>query len=254
MTIDRPLAGRSIVVCRARHQAEPLIDGLEAQGARVVALPLIEVVAPADPAPLADAVGRIETFDWVAFTSVNAVDAVARGLAGSPWPSGVAVAVVGVATQRAAEAQHWPVSFVAEPATAAALAAGLATHAPAGPVPDARVLAPLAELAGPDLVDGLAAAGFDVERVDAYRTEVPVLDPAIVADAQRADAVLLLSGSMAQRWHDHVAPTGETAPAVLCIGPSTLTTAEGLGLSVVGVAEPHTAEGLIALAVRTLGA
>ena len=69
----RPLFGRRIVVTRAREQAAELADALEQQGAQAIALPAIRILPPADPATLDAACDAAETFDWLVFTSVNAV-------------------------------------------------------------------------------------------------------------------------------------------------------------------------------------
>ena len=69
----RPLFGRRIVVTRAREQAGALAEALEQQGAQVIALPAIRILPPSDPAALDAACDGAETFDWLVFTSVNAV-------------------------------------------------------------------------------------------------------------------------------------------------------------------------------------
>ena len=69
----RPLEGRRIVITRAPEQAEELISRLTALGAEVLSLPMVRFVEPLDSAGLDLAIAGIEHFDWILFTSANAV-------------------------------------------------------------------------------------------------------------------------------------------------------------------------------------
>ena len=71
----RALAGLRVVVTRAEHQADGLVAAFEQAGATVELLPLLEVVPPADPRPLERAATELALYDWVVFTSANAVEA-----------------------------------------------------------------------------------------------------------------------------------------------------------------------------------
>jgi uroporphyrinogen-III synthase len=70
-----PLAGVRVVVTRAERQAAGLAAAFAAAGAEVEPLPLLEVVPPADPAPLARAAAELRLYDWVVLTSANAAHA-----------------------------------------------------------------------------------------------------------------------------------------------------------------------------------
>jgi uroporphyrinogen-III synthase len=72
---DLPLAGVRVVVTRAERQVAGLAAAFAAAGATVEPLPLLEVVAPDDPAPLARAAAELRLYDWVVLTSANAVHA-----------------------------------------------------------------------------------------------------------------------------------------------------------------------------------
>src|SRR6266446_3017965 len=69
----RPLAGRRIAVTRAHEQAGDLTRELEALGAEVVAAPTIRIAPLADLAALRAALTRVPPYDWIVFTSQNAV-------------------------------------------------------------------------------------------------------------------------------------------------------------------------------------
>jgi len=96
----KPLKGRRILVTRRSEQTGSLREALSALGATVVEVPLIAHEPPADPRPLDEALGRLARYDWVAFTSANAVEAVAGRLArlGVPLAAGVRLAAVGPST------------------------------------------------------------------------------------------------------------------------------------------------------------
>ena len=90
----KPLQDRRILITRRSEQAGPLVDALSALGATVVEVPLVAREPPADGAPLDDALARLAGYGWLAFTSANAVEAVAERLArtGVALPSSVRVA------------------------------------------------------------------------------------------------------------------------------------------------------------------
>jgi uroporphyrinogen-III synthase len=100
MTGSGPLAGLRVVVTRAEHQAGGLAAAFEAAGARVEILPLLEIVPPADRRPLERAAAEIALYDWLVFTSANAVESFLPFLGGA-LPPRVQVAVVGPATAAA---------------------------------------------------------------------------------------------------------------------------------------------------------
>ena len=71
--MTQPLAGRRILVTRAAKQAGKLSEGLRALGAEAVEVPVIEICPPASYEPLDDALRRVDSYDWLLFTSMNAV-------------------------------------------------------------------------------------------------------------------------------------------------------------------------------------
>src|SRR5215210_7277367 len=77
---EKPLAGRTIVITRARAQALDFAAELERLGARVVSCPTIEIVEPESYASLDEAIENLYGYDWLIFTSVNGVDYFLRRL------------------------------------------------------------------------------------------------------------------------------------------------------------------------------
>jgi uroporphyrinogen-III synthase len=68
-----PLAGKRIVITRAPEQAGELVSALESLGAHVFLLPTVSFAPPQNFAELDAALERLTDFDWILFTSQNAV-------------------------------------------------------------------------------------------------------------------------------------------------------------------------------------
>jgi uroporphyrinogen III methyltransferase/synthase len=251
----RPLLGWTVVVTRTRSQASALVDRLRSVGAGTVELPVISVTTAADGgAALRAAAERLDRYQWVVFTSANAVDAL-MGLVRDARAFGSArVAAIGPGTAEALGrwrlvADLVPERFVAEglldvfpdpsPADSASAVAVPADRAGGG-----RVLLPRAAEAREVLPKGLEAKGWDVDVVEAYRTELlrPAADA--LAAVRSAQAVTFTSSSTVRGFLE-VVERGDVPSIVACIGPVTADTARSLGLHVDVVAGTHTIDGLV---------
>lgn len=242
----RPLFGRRIVVTRAREQSSGLVARLHELGAETVELPAIRVTEPSDGgAALRDAAGRVHTYDWVIFTSANAVTRFLPLLRDARAFGAARIAAIGPGTAerlRAAnlEADLVPERFVAE---------SLLDTFPSGP---GRVLLPRAAVARAVLPDGLRERGWEVDVVEAYRTEQGTPAPEALEAARSADAVTFTSSSTVTNYL--AVAQGALPPVVACIGPVTADTARGAGLDVHVEAEVHTVEGLVDALLRWFAA
>jgi uroporphyrinogen-III synthase len=171
-----PLTGLRVVVTRAAHQGEGLARAFEQAGATVELLPLLEVVPPADPRVLERAASELALYDWLVFTSANAVDAFLP-LAGGALPARLRVAAVGTATAAALATYeiepHWMGG-----SDAGELLASLAPHV----TRRRRVLLPQAADARPTLFEGLNQAGAEAVAVVAYDKRLPPGAPARAAE------------------------------------------------------------------------
>ncbi len=240
---DRPLFGRRIVVTRSKAQAGRLTGLLTAAGAEVVDAPTIEFAGPSDGgAAMRDAIARIGEFDWVVLSSPNGVERFTDLLRDGRDLAGVRLAVVGPGTQaaladRGLVADLLPERYVAE---------GLLDAFP-DPDPDAggRVLVVRAAVGRDVLVDGLAARGWDVELVEAYRTVHARFDERTRARLAGADAITFTSSSSVTSFVES-AGVDAVPPSVVTIGPITSATARELGLEVAAEADPHSLDGLVA--------
>ncbi|HVR69587.1 MAG TPA: uroporphyrinogen-III synthase [Vicinamibacteria bacterium] len=241
------LAGRRIVVTRRPEQAGSLAAGLSALGAEVHEVPLVEMAAPSDPGPLWRAVAEIAAYDWVAFTSANAVGALADALerAGRALPPGCRVASVGPSTSGAVR-ERLGTGPALTPASDYR-ATGLVRAFDAVDLTGRRVLWPISDRARDALADGLRARGALVDAVVAYRTVAAAGAADALAGALRvgADLITLASPSAVEALVSALGVQARQRP-VAVIGPVTGHAARAAGLDVKVVAAPATAEGLVA--------
>lgn len=254
---SKPLFGWRVLVPRTKDQAGPMTNRLRTYGAHSEEVPTISVEPPRSPQQMERAVrGLVEgRYEWVAFTSVNAVKAVrekfeAYGLDARAF-SGLKVAAVGKVTARAL--RDWGIEPDLVP-TGEQSAAGLAAEWP--PYDDVldpinRVLLPRADIATETLSTGLSDLGWEVEDVTAYRTVRAAPPPAPTRSAIKTgkfDAVVFTSSSTVRNL---VGIAGKPHPqtVIAAIGPQTARTCEEHGLQVdVMAAQPGAVELADALA------
>ncbi len=250
------LAGRTVVITRARTQASELALRLEGLGATVVGLPVIAIEDADDGGrALALAAHRLNSgaYQWVALTSANAASRLLAELGDRAVAPSVRWAAVGAATARVLAGAGRPVDLIPEASMADALAEAFPTVGPDGPAPVGTVLYPRAETVSGSLAAGLRAKGWLVDEVVAYRTVSGRPGPEAVADARRADAVAFTSSSTVAHSLVLLGSDG-LPPIVATIGPVTSAAARSAGLAVAAEANPHTIEGLVEAVVAALGA
>ena len=241
-----PLDGVRVMVTRPRSQAAGLCGLLAQEGAIPVEAPAVVIEPLADLSLLDAALGRLGAYQWVVFTSANAVEvALDRVREGVDAFADVRVCAIGPGTAAAMEARGLHAAYVPDRYVAEGLLDGLTARLTSGD----RVLLPRAEGARGVLVEGLRAAGAVVEEVSIYRAVPP---PDLAARARCAlesgvDAVTFTSSSTVR--HLVAALDGGAAAldgvVVACIGPVTAATAGEAGLQVDVVAREYAAPGLV---------
>lgn len=260
---DRPLAGLSVVVTRTREQAEALVRPLEALGAEVLAFPVIEVVDPADTAPLEKAVARVGEYDWLVLTSTNGVERFfdrlsAAGASPGEQLAGVSVAAVGSSTaerlrQRGVEPDLVPANFRAEGLVEAFEQLGVCEGC--------SILIPRAAEAREVLPEQLAALGAHVDAVDLYRLAPTEPDQSVLerVAAGDVDVITFASGATARYFVAALEKAGIDPAAVFSaakiasVGPVTTAGIRALGYEVSMEARSSTMDALVSEIVRRLG-
>jgi len=241
-----PLFGQRIVVTRDRSQASELAEPLEALGAEALLLPVIEIREPSDPQPLDDAIARLESYDWLIFTSANGVrhfvarlDQSSRDLRNLK----ARICAIGPATKAAVEALHIKVDLMPKEYVAESLVEAFAKEN----LQFRRILLPRAAVARDLVPRELARRGATVDVVEAYRT----VAPADLAD--RARAILdrqphWITFTSSSTVTNFIAAAGGEAlrqMKIASIGPITSATLREHGFEPTVEARPHTIEGLV---------
>ncbi|MEU5973815.1 uroporphyrinogen-III synthase [Streptomyces sp. NPDC047315] len=258
---SKPLFGWKVLVPRTKEQAASLSDQLRSYGAVPHEVPTIAVEPPRTPQQMERAVKGLVTgrYEWIAFTSVNAVKAVREkfeeyGLDARAF-AGIKVAAVGEQTAKAL------VDFGVKPdlvPSGEQSAAGLLEDwPPYDPVfdPIDRVFLPRADIATETLVAGLIELGWEVDDVTAYRTVRASPPPAETREAIKGggfDAVLFTSSSTVRNLVG-IAGKPHNVTVIACIGPATAKTAEEHGLRV-DVLSPEPSVHRLAEALAEFGA
>lgn len=243
-------AGRRVLVTRAAHQAGKLSEGLRAVGIEPVEVPVLEIQPPASFDPLDAAIRNIANYQYLIFTSANAVRvmmerAAACGIVfADTMPR---VAAVGKATAEASRQAGFTVAVTPKEYVAESLIEALAGH-----VSQRRILLARAAIARDVIPDALRAAGAIVDVVDAYQNIIPAAAPEKLraALAQRVNAATFTSSSSATHLADVARAAGIAFPfpgvKAVSIGPVTSATLRELGWPPAAEANPHDIPGLIA--------
>jgi len=229
------LTGKTIVITRAASQSADLRNRLEDLGARVIECPTIQIVPPSSWKPVDNAIRRLHTYQWLLFTSANAVEQFMDRM-GSRRPA-IPIAVVGSATE--AKLGDWGLkaSLVPEEFRAEGLLAAFPEN-----LVGTRILFPRAEVAREMLPDELRRRGATVDIAVVYRT-VKAFAGSIgdILAAEPVDCIVFTSPSTIPESL-HGLPS-RTALAV--IGPVTKEAAQLLGLKPDIVPVESTVPGLV---------
>ena len=247
-TGQRSLVGTRILVTRAGTGNSSLAALLAGAGAEVLELPVTRIES-LDPAPLRQAVAHLADYDWLVFTSKNAVHLFREAMRAQgvePSELGPArVGAVGASTAEALTAQGLPVHLVPEHFVAEGLLDAIRAS---GTLSGARVLYVCAEGARDVLPGGLREAGASVETIVAYRSVAERGDADLVRRQLQRGEIHLVTFTAASAVRAFVEAIGEQAArraAAAVIGPITGAAAREAGLTVAVEAAESTASGLV---------
>ena len=240
---------KRILITRPRAQAEGFATSLRGAGFEPIFFPVIEIQPIKDNVALERALGKLDCYDWLVFTSVNAVEVV-FSLTPTPLPlgegQGVKVAAIGPKTAEALQRRGITPDFVPTEYVAESILPGL------GDLRGRWVLLPRAEIARKALPEAIFEAGGIPHEISVYKTlPAEPNSEGLAALQSGVDIVTLTSPSTVHnfiaiaRQHelDPLALPGD--PLFACIGPITEQAAREEGLVNLVTAKEYTTEGLI---------
>lgn len=239
---------KRILITRPRLQAGAFARKLVAAGFKPVFFPVIEIQPIKNNAALERALARLDCYDWVVFTSVNAVDAVLDRQTSLMIKemAGVRFAAIGPKTADALRARGVRVDFVPDEYVAESILPGL------GDVRGKWILLPRAEIARKALPEAIFEAGGIPHEIAVYMTLPARPDPeGLAALRSGVEVITLTSPSTVKNFIaitrqiglDPLALPGN--PQYACIGPITEEAARAEGLVNLVTASEYTTEGLI---------
>lgn len=258
----QPLAGKRILVTRARHQASQLTKELEARGAEVIEIPAIEIQPPESYKPLDQALQDLQQYQWLIVTSFNTVDALrsritAAGIRSNAF-SHLQIAAVGAATAQALAEMGLQTSVIPKEYVAESLLKDLGNR-----LSGKRVLIARSAIARDIIPEALIRAGAIVNAVDAYRTVIPQKSIRKIAELFSGrnlipDAVTFTSVSTVTNFFHLLesANIQQVPPSMqaISIGPITSQALRGHRWEPAAEANPHDINGLAAAVVQALAA
>ena len=237
---NRPLFGKCILVTLAGHQASSLSQLLSERGAQAIELPAIEIQPIENNNELEKAIKSLNDYNWLVFTSVNAISvfwlALEKQKKDSRTLSGLKICAIGPATAQALEAKGIRPDFIPAVHTNEGLVKGLKEAFPKG-LAGQKFLLPRAEIADSALVEGITGLGAAVDNIPVYQT-IPAA--AAISQARdllakgKVDVITFTSSSTVNNLVESF--KGEkielNGAKVASIGPKTTETAVKAGLKV----------------------
>jgi uroporphyrinogen III methyltransferase/synthase len=234
---------KRVLITRPREQANDFAEKLCAAGFEPIFFPVIEIRPIENNIVLERAWSKLDCYDWIVFTSVNAVAVVFSQFERRSLPR---VAAIGPKTAAALQSRGITPDFVPEEYVAESILPGL------GDLRGKWVLLPRAEIARKALPEAIAEAGGIPHEIAVYKTLPVQPDPeGLAALKSGVDWITFTSPSTVQNFveilrqqeMDPLQLLGK--PKIACIGPITEQAARDEGFEISVVAEKYTTDGLI---------
>jgi uroporphyrinogen III methyltransferase/synthase len=250
--MQKPLAGKRILITRASSQIRDLSQRLEDQGADVVEVPTIRIVLQNDKIfELEEALDRIKEYNWLILTSANTVSILNEILMrrGETWSlfSHLQIACIGRTTADQVTEHGGRVSLIPPHFQAESLSDEILKFDLAGK----RILMPRAAGSRDVLPQSLAAGGSIVHEIPIYRADLPETNRTKLMRILRRERIDYITFTSSSTVRNFVELAGEALSdlqpntKIACIGPITARTATEYGLIPAIVAQEFTISGLV---------
>jgi uroporphyrinogen III methyltransferase/synthase len=234
-----------VLITRPRSQADDFADKLRAAGFEPTYFPVIEIQPIENNLALQRALSKLGCYEWIVFTSTNAVDVVLDQFPSVSW-SEIKTAAVGPKTAQALKSRGIEPNFIPDEYVAEAILPGL------GDLIGKWVLLPRAEIARKELPEAIFDGGGVPHEITVYKT-IPVAPDTESVQALRSgvDVVTFTSASTVENFvaiarKNNLDPLNlPNQPVFACIGPLTEAAAQQAGFDTIIVANEYTTDGLI---------
>lgn len=244
-----------VLITRPHAQADEFAEKLRVAGFEPIFFPVIEIQPIENNVVLERAIEKFNCYEWVVFTSVNAVEAVALtagaklgALAQSKRGQGLVVRVAAIGPKTADILRKYDIEpdFIPDEYIAEAIISGL------GNVKNKWILLPRAEIARQELPNAIAKAGGIAHEIIVYRTLPAEIDmDGLSALKSGMDIITFTSASTVENFVALCVQKGLDPlnlphnPLFACIGPITEQAAREVGFENIVAAEKYTTDGLI---------
>lgn len=247
----RALFGKKVLVTRTRLQASKLSEKIEELGGEAIEFPTIEITPNDDYTKIDKAIGEIEKYKWIIFTSVNGVkyffDRMKKLRFDVRMLKEAKLCAIGPATASKLSQMGLIVEYVPEEYKAESIVEVLKDKIEEGD----NVLLPRANIARKVLEEELIKLGANVDNIDVYKTIIPEHERGDIVNVlknQKIDIITFTSSSTAKNF---VKILGKENLNLLdkiliaSIGPITAQTTKELGIKVDIEAKEYTIDGLV---------
>ncbi len=247
----KPLFGKRVLVTRTRTQASKLSEKIEELGGETIEFPTIEIVENHDHDDIDRAIGQIEKYKWLIFTSVNGVNYFFERMKKLSFDirllKNAKLCAIGPATAKELNDRGFVVDCIPKEYVAEGIVEELKDKIEEGDY----VLLPRADIARKSLEEGLKKLGANVDNIDIYRTTIPKYERKELIEIlkeRKIDIITFTSSSTAKNFYTIL---GENNKELLdnitlaSIGPITSKTANDLGMKINIEAKEFTIDGLV---------
>lgn len=257
-----PLGRETVLVTRPLAQSSEITRLLEERGATVVHCATIQITPPASWDAIDQAIAKIETYDWLVFTSANGAkfffDRVAEvRSSGFQQPGHQSICAIGPATANAIDLAGARVDLLVTESRAEGVLLEIVERVGGeDAIAGLRFLLPAARHARELLQVELRKLGAQLDAVEAYQTVIPTVDVRALFLRHKIGVITFTSPSTVRNF---VTLVGADLLAVLqadsmiaCIGPVTTAAALEHGFKRIVQADAPNTQALVEVIARSV--
>lgn len=248
---NRTNFGKKVLVTRSKEQAEKFSKKINKTGLEAIELPMIEIHDNLNTKLASQMYDNIEEYNWIVFTSKNAVNIFIKGLMQYKGDirrlSRARICTVGAATKKALEKYYLRAEFTPPEFKAEQLALDLIEKVKCGE----RVLVPASNLAGDIIESTLEQIGAKVEVIPIYDVNMVIYEQEkFLENLNNVDIITFTSPSCVNAFMKNIEVNEVPLvyfenKEIICIGPVTAKALKAYGIINFKYPEKYTEEGLM---------